>query len=170
MPTAIINGKKVVVPKGHEAVEIDGVMTIVSAAEAARLRKVSVAAGGAAVSRRDTRSTAEKANDAALEKLADPEFRDSCQFYRLKAINGVKAVLPSGTEIDINSDLLKDNRKVALNTLVAGAIVAVTSKRVKGTSFSMFMGEKIYSEAWVEHRCVICVVPDDRASDWNLSV
>lgn len=179
MPTAIINGKKVVVPKGHEAVEIDGVMTIVSTAEASRLRKVSVAAGGAAVSRRDLRSNAEKYNDGELEKLA--ASREGCLFYRLSSFEGETGTVTyklhgkdKHLPVRFSKDLLKkDGKHAAIADLKVGAAVAVRRESVSGW-FDHFNGdtgmtEKVYSE---HHSVdvVYCFIPEERVAEFGLSL
>ena len=113
MPTTIINGKTVVVPKGHEVVEINGEKRIVSAGEAKELKKtlkaaVKAAAGGGGeakggpapeAAKRDLRSNAEKAQDANLAEIEaqfaeNPcarlwrYYRSNTAFYRVVEIDG----------------------------------------------------------------------------------
>jgi hypothetical protein len=119
MPTAIINGKTVVIPKGHEVIEINGEQKIVSAGEAKKLMKAlkqvaaaavaaPAAAGGGggaapvAVPKRDLRSNAEKVQDANLAEIdaaaaKNPVkglwsyYRYDTRFYKVLEVDGATA-------------------------------------------------------------------------------
>lgn len=128
MPTAIINGKTVVVPKGHEVVEINGEKKIVTAGEAKELKKalkaaVAKAAGGGgersgvAAPKRDVRTNAEKAHDANLEAI-EAEFaenpcaglwryyRSNTSFYRVIEVEGPVAKVARYSTHYVKKDLL----------------------------------------------------------------
>jgi hypothetical protein len=132
MPTAIINGKTVVVPKGHEVVEIDGEKKIVTVGEAKALKKalkaVVAAAGGggggaeAADSqmrvKRDLRTNAEKAHDVNLaaieaEFVKNPcaslwrYYRSNITFYRVEEVDGPVATVSRHTTQYMKKDKLE---------------------------------------------------------------
>ena len=124
MPTAIINGKTVVVPKGHEVVEIDGEKKIITVGEAKALKKAAVAAAGggaapAAAVKRDLRTNAEKAHDENLEAIEghfaeNPcaglwrYYRSNIAFYRVKEVDGPVATVSRYTTQYMKKDVLED--------------------------------------------------------------
>ena len=104
MPTATINGKTVVVPKGHEVVEVNGEKKIVPAAEAKKLLKAlkeaakasSAASGGAEPSSASSAPLAKKPGQSEISFLhetasaaveAASKEADYTEVFAIRALN-----------------------------------------------------------------------------------